>query len=73
MKTIEVNDDITLVAEFAVVYNVVVTAKTTSGEDVTDNALGGSLWDFWQKLINFIIEIYTQIMNGFVPSVEQGW
>ncbi len=52
------------------------TAATASGDTDMDSASGGalgSLWDFWQKLINFIIEIYTQIMNVFVPSVEQGW
>ena len=46
-------------------HDVVVTAKTASGEDVADNALGGSLWSFWEKLINFIIEIYRIIADLF--------
>ena len=55
-------------------HDLVLTAKGEI-EDMTvsDGTLGGTLWSFWQKLINFIIEIYTQIMNVFVPSVEQGW
>ncbi len=55
-------------------HDLVLTAKGEI-EDMTvsDGTLGGTLWDFWQKLINFIIEIYTQIMEVFVPSVEQGW
>ena len=55
-------------------HDLVLTAKGEI-EDMTasDGTLGGTLWNFWQKLINFIIEIYTQIMNIFVPSVEQGW
>lgn len=55
-------------------HDLVLTAKGEI-EDMTvsDGTLGGTLWNFWQKLINFIIEIYTQIMNVFVPSVEQGW
>ena len=55
-------------------HDLVLTAKGEI-EDMTasDGSLGSTLWNFWQKLINFIIEIYTQIMNVFVPSVEQGW
>ncbi len=51
-------------------HDVVVTAKTASGEDVSDNAFGGSLWSFWQKLVNFIIEIYRTIVDFFVPAME---
>lgn len=56
-------------------HDVTATAKLKGADGLFgDDSSGlGSLWDFWQKLINFIIEIYTQIMNVFVPSVEQGW
>ena len=56
-------------------HDVTATAKLKGADGLFgDDSSGlGSLWSFWQKLINFIIEIYTQIMNVFVPSVEQGW
>ncbi len=56
-------------------HDVTATAKLKGADGLFgDDSSGlGSLWNFWQKLINFIIEIYTQIMNVFVPSVEQGW
>ncbi len=49
-------------------YDVIVTAKSASGEDISE---GGSLWSFWQKLVNFIIEIYRTIIDFFVPAVAE--
>ncbi len=42
-------------------------AKGPYGEigDSETDAMFGSLWSFWQKLVQFIIDIYTHIMNMF--------
>ncbi len=44
-------------------HDVIITAKMDSGEDAETEESG--LWAFWQKLINFIIEIYRIIDNLF--------
>ncbi len=47
-------------------HDLVLTAKGEI-EDMTvsDGSLGSSLWSFWEKLINFIIEIYRTIADLF--------
>ena len=47
-------------------HDLVLTAKGEI-EDMTasDGSLGSTLWSFWEKLINFIIEIYRTIDNLF--------
>ena len=48
------------------------TAVSASGDADIDNAAGGtlgSLMSFWQKLIDFIVEIYRTIIDFFVPAV----
>ena len=44
-------------------HDVIITAKTETGADAEGESSG--LWAFWQKLINFIIEIYRTIDNLF--------
>ena len=52
--------------------DIVVTAISAFGEEIDNNAAGGtlgSLMSFWQKLIDFIVEIYRTIIDFFVPAV----
>ncbi len=53
--------------------DIIATAKSASViGDFDDNNSGlGGLWSFWQKLVNFIIEIYRTIVDFFVPAMEQ--
>lgn len=52
-------------------HDLVLTAKGEI-EDMTasDGSLGSTLWNFWQKLVNFIVEIYRTIVDFFVPAME---